>query len=262
MYAPAVYYGTLVTMLVLTIMGFLPSIWVYNQTGSWFLNPFLRPAEWGFPNKPAVKTHSWSSALWIGVIVLQYIVTGRKMLGRGAPKSLHKIGGIVGIVICVIFYLSANWLTFVNGISGKITNNGLGPGIGLMLTVHLVMGITAIQNKNKHDHVWHMCGVFIWSCLPGTGRFTSFAVQLLLLDNTCDVWYTGGGVALGTVVCVIGLFLMRWALLRHPFVISDYWVFWVLVAGDLGLGLLDGSLLKCSDHPMLSQVPGKPFTLA
>ena len=65
-------------------------------------------------------------------------------------------------------------------------------------------------------------------------------------------------------VCAAGLALVKHAALGpvaarpRP---ADFAVFFLLAAGDLLLGLADDSLFRCSDNPLLEQVPGQPWVL-
>ncbi len=90
--------------------------------------------------------------------------------------------------------------------------------------------------------------------------------QLFYLSDDCDVMSTSGIMVGSFPFNIVLLFALRWAATgdnQSPFLwANDYTVFWVLMAADFILGLVDSTLLNCNpEGALLEQVPGKPWVL-
>ena len=278
-YAPKHYAATFVTMNGLLVAGFVPAVVVYMRKSRWWLNPVLQPEAWGNINTFSMSLHGLITSAWIGISLFQFGITGIpnylrsnwKLVGVKAlnVRSVHRAAGYSGLVVCVGMVVSAMHLTKLHAVAGKITNNGFAVGTSAAMIYHLVKGIAAVRGKNKNinTHLWHMAGLFTWTCFPGFARSLGVlpAQQMLFgsSPNAFDVLQTSGFMVLPLTAAAIGHHLLQYFILgpNCKVQMKDYAVYAIGAALDVSLGLIDGSLLKRPERPLLAQVPGRPWEL-
>merc|ERR1719242_372707 len=108
-----------------------------------------------------------------------------------------------------------------------------------------------------------MAALFSWTCFPGFVRTLGILpIQRFLFGadhESFDVMYSSGFVAAPIIASGIGHYLLHHFIIgpnsKFKVQMSDFAVYAIIAIADLSLGLIDGSLLKRPERPLLAQVP-------
>lgn len=260
----------------LLIGGFAPSVIVYLRKSKWWVNPIVQPKAWGSPNTPSMSLHALLTASWMAVAFFQFGITGipnllneKKTIGGIKVKDVHRAVGYAGFAISVGMTVSALHLTYLHGVAGRVTNNGVALVTGGFMAYHMVKGIQAIRKyKDRKAHLWHMSGLFAWTCFPGFARILGFfPLQYLLFGSkkdAFDITDSNGWVAFPLLCTGIGHLLIHYSVLgpeKSKIKKSDMAVYVIGGLVEAAIGLIDGAYLRKPEKPILTQVPGKPWVL-
>lgn len=257
----------------LACAGFFPAVQAFQKRGKWFVNPVKRPEEWGSDHHSTMKAHAIISLAWIGIAVLQYVVTPQLMMTaskqmKHPAKKLHRVVGYIASALLVAFVINANYLTWKNGVAGLVLYNFLALITGSMMLWHLVRAMQFIWKRQVREHINQMCGLLCWTCYPGIIRLVAIVpYQMFLYDDDyhdCDAMNTSGMMVGSFPVSALGLIALRWAATGEKFQHSHYMNFYVLIAADFLIGWLGNTLFQCHPSPqgaLLEQVPGKAWAL-
>lgn len=238
----------------------------------------MQPKEWGNANTHSMSLHALLTASWMAIAFFQFGVTGvpnylnqRKSIGGIKVKDIHRIAGYAGFALCVGMTASAVHLTYLHGVAGRITNNGVALVTGSFMAYHMAKGIAAVRGKKKdrETHLWHMSGLFAWTCFPGFVRALGiFPLQKILFGSSkdsFDVMNSNGFVPVPLMTAGIGHLLIHYFVLgpqkANIKVPSDLSVYFIGGLIEMAVGLVDGALFRKSEHPILTQKPGEPWVL-
>ena len=208
---------------VITLVGFLPAIYVKLSSGFWFLNAWKQglPATDTVIPSEFIALHAILALLWLCLSLFQ-VWTGSSDSHFETRRKIHRVFGTLSFVVMVPFLVSAIVLQYWNGLNSSSLSDVLPVLLVLETLGFWIAGIVAVKKKKTSAHKELMAFALTMSYAPGLTRALWYLLQAVLLPNTdilLSVRATNGGVTLAFVVCFVGY---SGVLLRNRNISSDF----------------------------------------